>query len=286
MKLVTWNIQWCRGCDGGSTRRASSIDARALRRLRRALPAGGRGQLPGARGQPGRRPVRRSSPRCCPATRGRRRRRSTSPAPTAAPPLRQHDPEPAAGHAGAAHPAAVAGRSGRPQHAARCCSRPSLADAVRAAARDDDAPRVLLARCSARRRSRRCARSMPRPARHALRRPARSDAGDPFQAPAADRLGDPHRRLQPPPRGPAACTDDGAVRRRRARRRFDDAWQRLHPGQRAPADARRARPRAVAGRVRLRLHLRDRRPGPAPAAAAVDATTAASDHQPVLVEVG
>ena len=54
MKLVTWNIQWCRGVDGRVDPQRIVDDARALRRLRRPLPAGSRGQLrdlEGSRGE-------------------------------------------------------------------------------------------------------------------------------------------------------------------------------------------------------------------------------------------
>ena len=285
MKLVTWNIQWCRGCDG-RVDPARIVDARArLRRLRRALPAGGRRQLPDpARAAPAR-TSSRCSPRCCRAS----PRSPASPVDVAgarrlAPPLRQHDPEPAAGaqvlRVQLPWPADPAVRS-----MPRMLLEAVVQRAVRAAARHDDAPRVLLAARSARRRSRRCARITPRPAAHALDDRARQRFRRPVPGPAAQRLGDPHRRLQPAPRRPAARAHGRAVRRRAragVRRRLAAAAS----GPAPAADGRRARPPPVARPVRLRLHLREPRPArPRLRRIAVDGATAASDHQPMLVEI-
>ena len=125
MKLVTWNIQWCRGFDGRVDPQRI-VDARARhRRLRRAVPAGGRGQLPGLTGSDGEDQFALLAALLPGFT------------PIAAPPvdvagadgrgaaLRQHDPEPAAGRAGAARAAAVARRPGACAACRGCCSRPS-----------------------------------------------------------------------------------------------------------------------------------------------------------------
>ena len=60
MKLITWNVQWCRGVDQKVD--PARVDRRreAHRRLRRPVPAGDRGQLSrsAARRKPGRGPVR------------------------------------------------------------------------------------------------------------------------------------------------------------------------------------------------------------------------------------
>jgi endonuclease/exonuclease/phosphatase family metal-dependent hydrolase len=120
---------------------------------------------------------------------------------------------------------------------------------------------------------------------HALDDRARGDSGDPFQAQPQTvsailtgdfnlRADDPlHARMTAPfddPRLPA----------------FDDAWQHLHPGQAQPPTIgvhdRGQWPEAFAcdfifATSDLRPRLR---------AVAVDATTTASDHQPMLVEVG
>jgi len=120
---------------------------------------------------------------------------------------------------------------------------------------------------------------------HALDDRARSDSGDPFQAQPHTvsailtgdfnlRPDDPlHARMTAPdadPRVPAFC----------------DAWQFLHPGQDQPAT--------------IGVHDCDQWPDPFACdfifatsdlgsrlrTVAVDATTDASDHQPVLVELG
>ena len=99
---------------------------------------------------------------------------------------------------------------------------------------------------------------------HALDDRARSDSGDPFQAQphtvSAILTGDFNLRPEDPLH--ARMTAPFADPRVPA---FADAWQFLHPGQRAAGDARRARLRPVARPVRVRLHLRDQRPVPAPA---------------------
>ena len=171
---------------------------------------------PGARGQPRRGPVRadrRSAARLHGGARRRRRYRWPG---RHAPPLRQHDPQPLAGGAGAAATASVAGRPRGYQHAARPRRRPCFGDAVGTAARDDHPPRVLLA-APARRPGRGGARAPCRGLRGMRFAPgqARRDARGRSADPAADRLDDPHRRLQPSSDGPPACAPDGAVRRRR-----------------------------------------------------------------------
>jgi len=120
---------------------------------------------------------------------------------------------------------------------------------------------------------------------HAFDDRARSDAGDPFQAQphtvSAILTGDFNLRAEDPlhARMTAPCADPRAPA-------FVDAWQFLHPGQRQPPT--------------LGVHDRAQWPdafacdfifatgdlGPRLRGAEVDATTAASDHQPVLVEVG
>ena len=58
MKLVTWNIQWCLRLRRPRRPAADRRRRARVRRLRRPLPAGGRGQFRHAEGQPRRRPVR------------------------------------------------------------------------------------------------------------------------------------------------------------------------------------------------------------------------------------
>ena len=77
MKLITWNIQWWLGMDGRVDLARVVADARAHRRLRRAVPAGGRRQLPGAARERAARTSSRSSRSSCPATRRSRASRST-----------------------------------------------------------------------------------------------------------------------------------------------------------------------------------------------------------------
>ena len=120
---------------------------------------------------------------------------------------------------------------------------------------------------------------------HALDDRARSDSGDPFQAQPQTvsailtgdfnfRADDPlHARMTAPfddPRLPA----------------FDDAWQHLNPGREQPPTIgvhdRGQWPDAFA--CDFVFATRDLRPRLR--AVAVDAATAASDHQPVLVELG
>ena len=82
MKLVTWNIQWCRGCDGrvdperivDHARAFADFDVLCLQEV-----AANFSTLKGSAAKTS----SRSSPRCCPASRRSSRRRSTSPAPTA-----------------------------------------------------------------------------------------------------------------------------------------------------------------------------------------------------------
>ena len=119
---------------------------------------------------------------------------------------------------------------------------------------------------------------------HALDDRARSDSGDPFQAQphtlSAILTGDFNLRPEDPLH--ARMTAPSADARAPA---FVDAWQFLQPGQGQPAT--------------LGVHDRDQWPDPFACdfifatadllprlrAVAVDATTAASDHQPVLVEL-
>ena len=120
---------------------------------------------------------------------------------------------------------------------------------------------------------------------HAFDDRARSDSGDPFQAQphtvAAILTGDFNLRPEDPlhARMTASSVDPRAPA-------FADAWQFLHPGQRQPPT--------------IGVHDRDQWPEPFACdfifatsdlcprlrTVAVDATTAASDHQPVLVELG
>ena len=120
---------------------------------------------------------------------------------------------------------------------------------------------------------------------HALDDRARSDSGDPFQAPphtvSAILTGDFNLRPEDPlhARMTAPSEDPRAPA-------FVDAWQFLHPGQTQPPT--------------IGVHDRAQWPdpyacdfifatrdlGPRLRAVAVDATTAASDHQPMLVELG
>ena len=69
MKLVTWNIQWCRGCDGrvdpprivDHARAFADFDVLCLQEVAANFPT--------LKGSQRRGPVRRASPRCCPASR-------------------------------------------------------------------------------------------------------------------------------------------------------------------------------------------------------------------------
>ena len=120
---------------------------------------------------------------------------------------------------------------------------------------------------------------------HALDDRARSDSGDPFQAQphtvSALLTGDFNLRPEDPLHARmTARFDDARVPA------FGDAWQALHPGQQQPAT--------------IGVHDCDQWPDPFACdfifatsdlsprlrSVAVDATTAASDHQPVLVELG
>jgi endonuclease/exonuclease/phosphatase family metal-dependent hydrolase len=120
---------------------------------------------------------------------------------------------------------------------------------------------------------------------HALDDRARSDCGDPFQAQphtvSAILTGDFNVRPEDPLHARmTARFDDPRVPA------FVDAWQFLHPGQGQP--------------VTVGVHDRDQWSdpfacdfifatadlGPRLRTVAVDATTDASDHQPVLVELG
>ncbi len=120
---------------------------------------------------------------------------------------------------------------------------------------------------------------------HALDDRARSDSGDPFQAQpqtvSAILTGDFNFRPEDPLHARiTAPSEDARVPA------FEDAWQRLHPGRNQPPT--------------IGVHDCDQWPDPFACdfifatsdlrarlrAAAVDATTAASDHQPMLVELG
>jgi len=120
---------------------------------------------------------------------------------------------------------------------------------------------------------------------HAFDDRARSDSGDPFQAQphtvSAILTGDFNLRPEDPlhARMTGPCADARAPA-------FVDAWQFLNPGQRQPPT--------------LGVHDRDQWPDPFACdfifatsdlcprlrTVAVDAETAASDHQPMLVELG
>ncbi len=164
MKLITWNVQWCRGIDGkgrpGTHREACQGD----RRLRRPVPAGDRQpfSLAASIGKPWRESIRRASapaPRLCAGAgrcgrcaRGGRR----------APALRQHDPVAAPRRTGLS-PSASLSLRGRSQR--------NAADRPRGRAVEMPVPCAssrrtssTMARESARPRSRRCAGSTARAA--------------------------------------------------------------------------------------------------------------------------
>ena len=153
MNLITWNVQWCRGIDGQVDPARIARVARAVGRLRRAVFAGSRGELPGPAGEPRRgpdgrtvgRPSRLSSDVRCRHRSGRRpsgeRRRFGNAIFTRLPVqqvFRHSLPWPA--------------DPTRAQHAATGAGGCRGSDR-RAPARDLDAPGVLLAGCSAWRRS-------------------------------------------------------------------------------------------------------------------------------------
>ena len=145
--------------------------------------------------------------------------------------------------AGAARAVAVAGRSGRPQHA-EDAARGRRPDLVRAAARHDDDLQY---------NSQDAARGAGRGVRahhaeacgRAFDDRARSDSGDPFQAQphtvSAILTGDFNLRPEDPlhARMTAPSVDPRAPA-------FADTWQFLHPGRRQAADPRRPRSRTVA----------------------------------------
>jgi hypothetical protein len=82
MKLLTWNIQWCRGCDGRVDPRRIVDDARAFADfdvLCVQEVAANFSTWRAARA----RTSSRCLPGCCPASPRSPRRRSTSPAPKA-----------------------------------------------------------------------------------------------------------------------------------------------------------------------------------------------------------
>ncbi len=119
---------------------------------------------------------------------------------------------------------------------------------------------------------------------HALDDRARSDSGDPFQPQpqtvSAILTGDFNFRSDDPLHARmTAPFDDSRVPA------FDDAWQRSHPAQGQPPTIgvhdRRQWPDAFA----CDFIFATRDLGPRLRAVAVDASTAASDHQPVLVEL-
>ena len=152
MKLITWNVQWCRGVDGRVDPDADRRGGARARRLRRAVPAGDRRQLSGsaARRQHRRRPVRRARVAAARATRRRPEspsiiRREGRPAQA----LRQHDPVAAADAAGLPASASVAGRPRRERDAANR-GRGGRRGAVRRGPRHHHAPRVLLAEAAQR----------------------------------------------------------------------------------------------------------------------------------------
>ena len=141
MKLVTWNVQWCRGVDQKVD--PGRVAEAAPRRFRCALPA----RLPTTIGSSvgrkrGRRPVRApcvllpAIPRF-PASRSTRWRRWSPPS------LRQHDPVAAAGQAGVRH-AALSCRS--MCRACRASQSRRWSSGVRRRTGDHHASRVLLAR--------------------------------------------------------------------------------------------------------------------------------------------
>ena len=214
----------------GADRRAR---ARA-RRLRRAVPAGSRVQLPGACRAAAARTSSRCSPRCCRATPRSAASRSTSPAPDGSRrTLRQHDPEPL--------PVVQVQRIQLPwpgDPAVRSMPR----DAVDAIVEAPFGPlRVMTTHLEYYSAAQRAAQVEALRAHHAeacghaLARPCRTTTSDgPFdsqpQTVSAILTGDFNFRADDP-------LHDAHRRRRsttRACRPLDDVWQRLHPASAQP----------------------------------------------------
>ena len=261
MKLITWNVQWCRGVDGkvdaGAGRRggasASPISTcSACRRSPTTIRIRG---WPGSAGEDQFALLRRAAAGLHGGP-GRRRRPSGRRRPP--PPLRQHDPVAAAGAAGVPRTCCPIRPTRRSRHAAHR-GRGGGGDAVRRRARDHHASRVLLAARNARRRSRRCARSTPRAHGYAGDPRVDQDDGGPYESLSAPGRDDHHRRLQPRTGRSAARADGGAVRRRHAAagRRVGASRIRACRTRRRCASTRRS---IRTRRRMLRLHLRQRRP--------------------------
>ena len=172
-------------------------DARRDRRFRRAAPAGGVRQLPGAARDARREPVRRARKALARlrGDRGRRARHSGWARPAQA--LRQHGAVALPRRTGPALDAALGGRPHQ-EHAARP-HRSGGDGAVRAGAGDDHPSRIFVARAAARR-----GRGYPRGASQRLRPRREPPRAGPRHLPyPPDRaLRHPHRRLQHEAGGP------------------------------------------------------------------------------------
>ena len=194
MKLVTWNTQWCRGLDGivsprrivEGARAMADFDVLCLQEI-----ASGYEAMPGAPGRPAGRAARAAAG--LPALLRRRGGRIRPRGPAAA--LRQSDRDPPAGVAGPAPSAALAGRPVRDQHAAHVHGADAEQSRTGSAARDDHAPRVLLAEAA-----RGAGAGPARAARRGLRAGGGAAEGRlrrlAFPAQAAHAAGHPLRRLQ------------------------------------------------------------------------------------------
>ena len=192
----------------------------ADRRFRRAVPAGGVRQLPGAARDARREPVRRARKALARlrGDRGRRARHSGWARPAQA--LRQHGAVALPRRTGPALDAALGGRPHQ-EHAARP-HRSGGDGAVRAGAGDDHPSRIFVARAAARR-----GRGYPRGASQRLRPRREPPRAGPrhLRNPPDRALRHPHRRLQHEAGGPDKASPIGALRDRRAglRRCLGDA---------------------------------------------------------------
>ncbi len=165
-------------------------------RLRRAVPAGGRRQLPGSApcGRDRRGPVRAAGRAAAGLHGGARHRGRPSGARRKAATVRQSRPVATAGASGVSPPAPVAGGPRRQRHAADR-RRGGRRRALWRRAGDHHAPRVLLAE-AARRTGRRAARDLRRGPRSCACRHDHRHLGRPVPHPSATRGDDHHRRLQ------------------------------------------------------------------------------------------
>jgi len=279
MKLITWNVQWCRGVDQtvdaarvvAEAKRLADFDVLCLQEIGDNFPDP---RLPGTRA----RTSSRGSPRSCPATRRCRASRRSSGRRRPAPPLRQPDPVAPAVQQTFGHLLpfpADPGVPGMPRIAVEAVVTAPFGDV-----------RVITTHLEYYGHARRSAQVealraiYAEGAAHARDPSPTKDDGGPFES-LRGRRDDHHRRFQSRVHDPlhARMTARSPTARRRSR--TPGTSPTAHALSRDVSHLREGAARRPG--VALRLHLPERRLWPRLRAVVVDGQTQVSDHQPVIV---